>query len=165
MLGLHEQETDKRRVLQVTGPNLVHSHLYVTRHYDFFPPDCVGGPKRSADSPTIEIHLDGLGRTVETDIGRDGRNGKPRGFLRGREWVRQFFEYHAVKPGAFLTLERLSERRYRLSVQPCEPSVSLERAEFFAGIGLVRLALERQGWHVTFANDIEARKAAMYCEN
>ena len=28
-------------------------------------------------------------------------------------------------------------------------------AEFFAGIGLVRLALERQGWHVVFANDID----------
>jgi DNA (cytosine-5)-methyltransferase 1 len=35
-------------------------------------------------------------------------------------------------------------------------------AEFFAGIGLMRLGLERQGWHVSFANDIDARKEAMY---
>jgi len=35
-------------------------------------------------------------------------------------------------------------------------------AEFFAGIGLMRLGLERQGWHVTFANDIDARKEVMY---
>lgn len=35
-------------------------------------------------------------------------------------------------------------------------------AEFFAGIGLMRLGLERQGWRVTFANDIDARKHAMY---
>ena len=35
-------------------------------------------------------------------------------------------------------------------------------AEFFAGIGLMRLGLERQGWRVTFANDIDARKQAMY---
>ncbi len=35
-------------------------------------------------------------------------------------------------------------------------------AEFFAGIGLMRLGLERQGWHVTFANDIDERKHAMY---
>ncbi len=35
-------------------------------------------------------------------------------------------------------------------------------AEFFAGIGLMRLGLERSGWRVTFANDIDARKQAMY---
>jgi DNA (cytosine-5)-methyltransferase 1 len=35
-------------------------------------------------------------------------------------------------------------------------------AEFFAGIGLMRLGLERQGWRVAFANDIDARKEAMY---
>jgi len=35
-------------------------------------------------------------------------------------------------------------------------------AEFFAGIGLVRMGLERQGWTVTFANDIDPRKYRMY---
>jgi len=35
-------------------------------------------------------------------------------------------------------------------------------AEFFAGIGLMRLGLERRGWRVTFANDIDPRKQAMY---
>jgi DNA (cytosine-5)-methyltransferase 1 len=38
-------------------------------------------------------------------------------------------------------------------------------AEFFAGIGLVRLALERQGWQVAFANDIDPKKAEMYRRN
>jgi DNA (cytosine-5)-methyltransferase 1 len=38
-------------------------------------------------------------------------------------------------------------------------------AEFFAGIGLVRLALERQDWKVVFANDIDSNKAAMYRHN
>src|SRR6478735_7666663 len=38
-------------------------------------------------------------------------------------------------------------------------------AEFFAGIGLVRLALERQGWSARFANDIDADKAEMYRHN
>src|SRR5262249_2841779 len=38
-------------------------------------------------------------------------------------------------------------------------------AEFFAGIGLMRLGLERQGWRVTFANDIDPRKEAMYTTN
>jgi DNA (cytosine-5)-methyltransferase 1 len=38
----------------------------------------------------------------------------------------------------------------------------IRAAEFFAGIGLVRLALERQGCQVVFANDIDQAKARMY---
>lgn len=38
-------------------------------------------------------------------------------------------------------------------------------AEFFAGIGLVRLALEHQKWRVVFANDIDPQKAEMYRDN
>jgi DNA (cytosine-5)-methyltransferase 1 len=37
--------------------------------------------------------------------------------------------------------------------------------EFFAGIGLVRLALEKQGWRVKFANDIDPAKQKMYEAN
>lgn len=35
-------------------------------------------------------------------------------------------------------------------------------AEFFAGIGLMRMGLERQGWSIAFANDIDPRKYEMY---
>ena len=38
-------------------------------------------------------------------------------------------------------------------------------AEFFAGIGLVRMALERAGWSVEYANDIKPFKREMYREN
>ena len=41
----------------------------------------------------------------------------------------------------------------------------LTAAEFFAGIGLVRLALVQQGWRVDWANDIDADKAEMYHAN
>ena len=41
----------------------------------------------------------------------------------------------------------------------------LRAAEFFAGIGLVRLALEQEGWEVTFANDIDPDKLEMYEAN
>jgi DNA (cytosine-5)-methyltransferase 1 len=37
-------------------------------------------------------------------------------------------------------------------------------AEFFAGIGLVRAGLERQGWSIAFANDIDPLKYQMYRE-
>jgi DNA (cytosine-5)-methyltransferase 1 len=35
-------------------------------------------------------------------------------------------------------------------------------AEFFAGIGLMRMGLERAGWRIAFANDIDEDKWAMY---
>ncbi len=38
-------------------------------------------------------------------------------------------------------------------------------AEFFAGIGLVRMALERNGWETVFANDIDPIKFSMYRDN
>lgn len=41
----------------------------------------------------------------------------------------------------------------------------LRAAEFFAGIGLVRLALEKDGWNVVFANDIEPDKQEIYDAN
>jgi DNA (cytosine-5)-methyltransferase 1 len=37
-------------------------------------------------------------------------------------------------------------------------------AEFFAGIGLMRLGLETEGWKIAFANDIEQDKFAMYAD-
>jgi DNA (cytosine-5)-methyltransferase 1 len=43
--------------------------------------------------------------------------------------------------------------------------LAFRAAEFFAGIGLVRLALERQGWNVVFANDIDPKKAEIYSHN
>lgn len=44
--------------------------------------------------------------------------------------------------------------------RPASPGYTV--AEFFAGIGLVRLALEAQGWKVVFANDIDPDKLEMY---
>jgi DNA (cytosine-5)-methyltransferase 1 len=41
----------------------------------------------------------------------------------------------------------------------------LRFAEFFAGIGLVRLALQASGWRAVFANDIDAQKREMYQQN
>ncbi|RLA42411.1 MAG: DNA (cytosine-5-)-methyltransferase [Gammaproteobacteria bacterium] len=35
-------------------------------------------------------------------------------------------------------------------------------AEFFAGIGLMRLGLEQAGWEIRFANDLDAKKLEMY---
>jgi DNA (cytosine-5)-methyltransferase 1 len=39
---------------------------------------------------------------------------------------------------------------------------TLTVAEYFAGIGLVRMGLETQGWEVVFANDFSSKKYEMY---
>lgn len=38
-------------------------------------------------------------------------------------------------------------------------------AEFFAGIGLMRMGLEKEGWTIAFANDIAADKYEMYSKH
>ncbi len=38
-------------------------------------------------------------------------------------------------------------------------------SEFFAGIGLMRISLEKEGWAIAFANDIAADKYEMYSEH
>ena len=159
---------DQKRSILVTAGNLRNNHLYVNGNHDFFPRDCVGGAKRSAKAAAgIEIALDGLDETVTTDIGSDPKTGKPRGYFRGRTWVRKFYEHHGIQAGTVLSLEKVSERKYRLSVQPNgKPQRrGLRAVEFFSGIGLVRLALENQGWHIVFANDIDPDKAEMYRHN
>lgn len=154
-----------KRLVSVTAGALRNSHLRISKHYDFFPTDCIGGSKRTAARRTFALHFDGLDTTVETDIATDARTGRPRGFLRCRGVVRRFYEHHAVKPGTVVAFEKLAERDYHLSVEPAQEHAPLSCAEFFAGIGLVRLALERQGWRVVFANDIDPKKAEMYRQN
>lgn len=51
----------------------------------------------------------------------------------------------------------------RLSAaEEAAPGVFRTVAEYFAGVGLVRLGLERAGWKVIFANDFSLQKFEMY---
>jgi DNA (cytosine-5)-methyltransferase 1 len=48
------------------------------------------------------------------------------------------------------------------TMQDRKPPVNLTVAEFFAGIGLMRIGLEQAGWRVIWANDIDREKQRMY---
>ena len=51
-------------------------------------------------------------------------------------------------------------------ISPCSDVLHKKTfAEFFAGIGLMRMGLEREGWTISFANDIAADKYEMYSEH
>ena len=52
-----------------------------------------------------------------------------------------------------------------VNAMPGNSSSPLRAAEFFAGIGLVRMALQRAGIDVVWANDIEPIKERIYSEN
>lgn len=63
------------------------------------------------------------------------------------------------------------KRCVTLTVQTLKKGVKPDRlamlpqktfAEFFAGIGLMRMGLEKQGWKIAFANDIDPAKLEMY---
>jgi len=50
-------------------------------------------------------------------------------------------------------------------VRFCDSTHKRTVAEFFAGIGLMRMGLEKEGWKVEFANDISADKYDMYSDH
>jgi hypothetical protein len=86
----HAANTEKKRLLRVTAGNIRNNHIYIKGHYDFFPPNCFGGARRSAGTGTVDIQLAGLKETITTDIAGHAKTGKPRGFFRDRRWVRRF---------------------------------------------------------------------------
>ena len=42
------------------------------------------------------------------------------------------------------------------------PTTPFTVAEYFAGIGLMRIGLDQAGWQTVFANDIDEKKREMY---
>jgi len=153
-----------KRLISITSGNVRNSHIYITGLRDFFPTDCFGASSRSRHKPgrPITLLLDGLNEVVETDIPRDAKTGRPRRQFRERKWVRSFFRQHGLQAGDVLALEKVGERSYSLSVEEkSRPGLDLTFAEFFAGIGLMRMGLEAEGWKLAFANDIAPQKRQM----
>jgi len=69
----------------------------------------------------------------------------------------------AAEPGVQLSLADALLAAAPRPKPPAQTSTGLfTYLEFFAGIGLLRYALDRQGWAVKYANDIDPKKKQMY---
>jgi hypothetical protein len=107
--------SDRKRLISITRGNLRNNHLYISGHHDFFPDKCYG--ESSAVKGTgckIKLVVEGLPKPVETDIARNGGNGRPRNFFRKRAWVGSFFKKHDLQEGDVIALEKLDEFTYRI---------------------------------------------------
>ena len=62
------------------------------------------------------------------------------------------------------TFEDGFEKRHRNPKKPQKARICINKtfAEFFAGIGLMRIGLEKEGWRAAIANDIEPDKFELY---
>lgn len=60
------------------------------------------------------------------------------------------------------TLTLVKEQQLQLSLRPRGAKSGPRFAEFFAGIGLVRMGLEAQGWALAYANDLDPDKRVLY---
>jgi len=62
----------------------------------------------------------------------------------------------------FIGVAKMAQGGHELSGTGMNGSSEKTFAEFFAGIGLMRMGLERAGWRIAFANDIDEDKWQMY---
>jgi hypothetical protein len=168
---------ERKRLVRVTAGNIRNSHIYITGHLDFFPPDCLGDSRRNGNGigKSIRIFLAGLNKTIETDIARDAKTGKPRREFRARTWVREFFERHNIQTGDVLALERIGTRDYRLypfhttgkreygwremADEPL-PGDRPTVLELFAGCGGMALGFKRAGYRTVLAVEWDASACA-----
>lgn len=92
---------------------------------DFFPPGILGGSTKAKLGTQITIKADGLPKPIITDIPTEKLTGKPRWFFRERRWVEEFIHCHRLNAGDTVTINRIDERAYSVSLDNNQTKTNL----------------------------------------
>ena len=104
---------------QLTEGNLKNSHIYITAILGHLAPAVSDA---SSDAPAKvkpvpkSIRLEFKDLKVNADIPKS-RHGRPRKFIRAREFVQSFFERTGAAPGDIVLFEEVVPAHYRLSLR------------------------------------------------
>ncbi len=108
------------------------------------------------ETPQKDYWVNKIRRNVNRDFGNTKK-------LLDEGWkVIRFWESQIAKDLETCVKITLEASKKKMKSDVCSIVPNRTFAEFFAGIGLMRIGLERKGWSVLFANDIDAQKCEMY---
>ncbi|MGD8787679.1 MAG: DNA methyltransferase, partial [Phycisphaerales bacterium] len=103
------------RVIKLTAGAIKNNKLNIRAcGPDFFPEDVIGGCTKTNLGNQITINVAGLITPIKTDIPTDKKTGKPRWVFRKRSWVREFVQYHKLRPDDIVRINRIDERTYEV---------------------------------------------------
>jgi DNA (cytosine-5)-methyltransferase 1 len=148
---------------------------------DLFPKDAIGASaKKGGRGVDLILEIVGLEGEVRTDLPSHPTSGKPRPIFRDRKWVGQFMRKHRLKIGDTVRITRLASHRFRIepgsssgfleSLPFVEPAVRESRArsrpftfiDLFAGIGGLRLGVERAGGRCIWSSEWDSKAQETY---
>lgn len=104
------------QTIELTEAAHKHGNLNLSRcGRHFFPDDVFGPPSKNEGlGEQITIKAYGLSRIIKTDIPTYRQTGKPRWIFRDRSWIKEFVQYHNLKPNDIVRISRVNKRTYEI---------------------------------------------------
>ncbi len=169
------------REIKLDRGSLAQNYLNLRGAMDLFPKDAIGASSRSKGrGAELTLELEGFAKTVQTDIPSDAATGRPRALFRDRRWIGKFLKRHRLKVGDTLRIVKISSHRFRIEAakqsefptafafsEPPRRLAGTRRAQFrfidlFAGIGGLRLGVERVGGQCVWSSEWDAKAQDTY---